>query len=123
MTDQALIAAETMFLIIDAVIPKPTGGVRPIGLCPALVRMWGASRKAAMRQWHREYSRQHKEAAAAPEKDAADAVWQGMVRAELAAEVDDLSTPVVLFVMSKLVDTISWRRAADLADRAGCPVF
>ena len=64
MGDEALRGAEEMFkimdtigacpgdakLIVNALIPKPTGGNRPIWLCSALFRMWGATRKHIIRE-------------------------------------------------------------------------
>ena len=32
-------------------LPKATGGFRPIGLFPALIRVWGKARQPALRAW------------------------------------------------------------------------
>merc|ERR1711867_383984 len=37
--------------LIVKLIPKPTGGLRPIGLFPTLVRLWGKTRQPTIRAW------------------------------------------------------------------------
>ena len=111
-------------VVYNSHIPKPTGGLRPIGLCSALFRVWGATRKALMKEWHLDYARKNAEVAAGPEKDSADPVWQGMVMAEVIGRQDDgVGSAVNIFDMFKFVDTVGWALAWDMPERAGCPRF
>ena len=48
----AAIAAALIHLI-----PKPSGGRRPIGVLPSIVRLWGRVRKPIMQRWVRENAR------------------------------------------------------------------
>ena len=38
-------------LLIIIFLRKPTGGFRPIGLFPGLIRLWGRVRRQHVREW------------------------------------------------------------------------
>ena len=44
-------------LVIICLLPKPEGGFRPIGLLPALPRIWMRARRNATLQWERRNDR------------------------------------------------------------------
>ena len=54
-------------------IPKPTGGRRPIGLLAALPRLWDRVRRPTLIQWRRGSGRDYNWMA--PGRGAARAVW------------------------------------------------
>ena len=70
-------------LIVVALLPKPDGGFRPIGLAPWLPRVWTRARRSITLQWERLHSRHYFYAAEA--KGATVTAWQQAARAELAS--------------------------------------
>eukprot|EP00959_Pyramimonas_sp_CCMP1952_P065702 1371708-Pyramimonas_sp.AAC.1 len=63
-----------------AFIPKTDGGLRPIALLGALVRIHGRLRRPVAKQWERERDRPYWWASAGKSCDRA--VWQQQARAE-----------------------------------------
>ena len=44
-------------LVLIVLLPKPDGGRRPIGLFPAVIRVWMRARSAALREWEQHNAR------------------------------------------------------------------
>ena len=66
-----------------ALIPKPKGGKRPIGLQTSLVRLWERTRVMEVRAWREKKIREYNWAAKG--RSAQDAVWKQSGMAEAAA--------------------------------------
>ena len=43
--------------VLIALLPKPTGGLRPIGIFPTLIRVWFRLRAPLIRAWERAHER------------------------------------------------------------------
>ena len=69
-----------------ALIPKPKGGKRSIGLQTSLVRLWERTRVLEVRAWREKNFREYNWAAKG--RSAQDAVWKQSVTAEAAAWLD-----------------------------------
>ena len=76
---------ETIGVIIIALLPKPDGGRRPIGLFPSLVRLWMRLRLPVAQAWQSSHERPY--FYAGPAKGAAVAAWKQAAHAELGASV------------------------------------
>ena len=61
--------------LIVKMLPKPTGGYRPIGLFPCLYRIWGKTRQPIIRQWALE-NIPDAEINMAPGRWTGDATWR-----------------------------------------------
>ena len=79
---------------IVALIPKPTGGTRPIGLLPALVRVWERIRKPDVAIWRRSVERPYNWAAKGRSPE--DAVWRQALKAEAAQSRGEESGALLL---------------------------
>ena len=74
---------ERIALAIVVLLPKPDDGFRPIGLLPALARIWSRARRDVALQWEGMQSRKYLYAGEA--KGTTVAAWKQVARAELAA--------------------------------------
>ncbi len=72
-------------LIIVLLIAKKDGGRRPIGLLPALYRLWTRVRQPYVREWESQWDRKY--FAAARGKSTTDVAWLRALRAEYATSV------------------------------------
>ena len=72
-------------MVIIALLPKPDGGLRPIGLCPSLVRVWMAVRMPVAQAWQAAHARPYFYPGTA--KGADVATWKQAARAEMAAGI------------------------------------
>ena len=70
-------------LVIVVLLPKPDGGFRPIGLIPALPRLWMRARRTVAKNWEASQPRPYLFAGA--RKGATVAAWKQAARAEHAA--------------------------------------
>ena len=68
--------------ILIALIPKSSGGTRPIGLLAALVRLWERVRKPIVAEWRKTVERSYNWAAKGKSPQAA--VWRLALRTEAA---------------------------------------
>ena len=66
--------------VVTALIPKPKGGVRPIGLFSGLYRIWARVRRPYADQWEKEHDKPF--FAAKSGQGALDTVWDQAFRAE-----------------------------------------
>ena len=99
-SEQALLALLRLFIlaellgtwpqqigvVIVALLPKPDGGRRPIGLFPSLVRLWMRIRLAVAQTWQSAHERPY--FYAGPAKGADVAAWKQAARAELGAALE-----------------------------------
>ena len=70
-------------LVLIVLLPKPDGGRRPIGLFPAIIRIWARARRMAATRWEAEHARGNLYGGAG--MGAQKAAWQSAFRAESAA--------------------------------------
>eukprot|EP00959_Pyramimonas_sp_CCMP1952_P146126 3059578-Pyramimonas_sp.AAC.1 len=70
-----------------ALLPKPAGGWRPIGLFSSAYRLWGRMRRPYAVQWEARLNKSHLSAGAFT--GAGDVVWKQAVRSEHATSRED----------------------------------
>ena len=102
-----------------ALIDKPGGGDRPIGLLRSFVRVWYRIRKKQLAEWERS----HGSAAyfsATKGRSATDAVWRRATRCEIQAS-DKGSLASVLIDLRKCYDHIMWCSLAAESLAVGFP--
>ncbi len=75
-------------------IPKESGGRRPIGLVASLVRLWERARVPAIQEWRSRTMRPYNWAA--PGRSAEEAVWEQSVLDEAAASRGDVSASTLV---------------------------
>ena len=96
---------EMIGIIIIALLPKPGGGNRPIGLCPSLIRLWMRMRLPVAQAWQSANDRPYFFAGEA--KGADVAAWKQAARAELGAR-DGLDHALALLDIVKAFDGVPW---------------
>ena len=103
-------------LVLTVLLPKPDGGVRPIGLLPTPIRIWMRARADVARRWEAQN--------ASPclfrgkGMGAQKAAWQAAFRAEFADAVNDDKVQALLD-MTKAFETIPHKVLAQTARRHG----
>ncbi len=81
-------------LIVAALLPKPKGGYRPIGMAPAVYRLWSKARRVEADEWERQHARPF--FSACQGNGPLDTVWRlaakqecGAARGEVAATISE----------------------------------
>ena len=74
--------------VIMALLPKATGGLRPIGWCQSVARVWAKSRAGLVKTWQTTFA-SNRCFAAGKGKSAIDVVWRHSCKAELANHTED----------------------------------
>ena len=77
--------------VIVALIPKPKGGNRYIGIYPALYRIWNATRRQEADKWEKEHARPF--FAAAKEQAPEDVVWRAQLKNRAARKQGNVVVP------------------------------
>jgi len=72
--------APTLRSMWTALLPKPQGGHRPIGLFRAIFRLWARARRPEVDKWAHTYAKDGV-FSMAPGRQATDAVWRAQVKA------------------------------------------
>ena len=106
-------------VVIVALLPKPDGGHRPIGLFPTLVRIWARLRKELSRQWERDHERPYFFAGAG--KPATVAAWSMAARAE-ASLAHRVAFAAVLLDMVKAFERVPHDVLVQMAVAYGYPL-
>ena len=106
---------EQVRTILVAQIPKASGGRRPIGLLPGLVRIWERLRKPVVEVWRRSVERDYNWAAKG--RSAQTAVWRQALRDEAAIARGKMTAATLVdlvkaFEMVKL--ELVWRQGLAL---------
>ena len=70
-------------LVMTVLLPKPDGGLRPIGLFPTLYRVWMRCRRPTIKDWRKKNARKYRFGGAG--KGAQRASWVHAARAEIAS--------------------------------------
>ncbi len=91
-------------MVVIALLPKPDGGRRPIGLFPLLPRIWMRVRRAVAREWERMHGRDYLFAGVG--KGANVAAWKQAARAELARAIPGVDYGQVLLDLVKAFERI-----------------
>ena len=102
-----------------ALIPKPKGGTRPIGLFPSPYRIWAKARLPLAQAWEDENWRAY--FACAKGSGAADVVWAQAVRAEAGASSDKF-VAACLWDLASFFDTIDHERLFRMGEKYGYPM-
>ena len=104
--------------VLIALLPKSSGGFRPIGLFPAVYRLWGRSRRRLAKEWELAHYRSY--FVAGQHAGATDVVWRQSVRAE-AGTLQGECAASVLWDMSKFYESFNLGDLRILALRLGFP--
>jgi len=99
-----------------ALIPKPKGGVRPIGLFPGLHRLWTRARRDVTQAWEDEHNRSY--FAARKGNRAIYTVWRQSLEAEIST-ANQRSTASVLIDLRSFFDHLNHADLAARAEEAG----
>jgi len=102
--------------VLIVLLPKTDGGRRPIGLFPALVRVWARARACAARAWEAQNARPYIFGGAG--MGAQRAAWQAGFRAEAAALTGTAFAQSLLDLV-KAFETIPHRPLVEAARRHG----
>ncbi len=100
-------------------LPKPDGGWRPIGLFPAVVRVWMRLRRDAAQQWEKDHSRDYFYAGQG--RGAQVAAWQHAQRAEMASTAGATFVQLLLD-MQKCFEVVPHHILAREAHAVGYPL-
>ena len=88
-------------------IPKSTGGRRPIGLLPTLVRLWERVRRGTIRSWRDRESMPFNWSCRGKGSEAA--VWQQSVRAEAAVHHGHTTATIMVDLVKAFESVPLWR--------------
>ena len=91
-------------LVIIVLLPKPTGGWRPIGLLAWLPKVWMKIRRTEAAKWEKENERAYMYAG--PTKGADVAAWKQAARAEVAEACHGAAYAQVLLDLVKAFDRV-----------------
>ena len=89
--------------VLIALLPKPDGGRRPVGLLPTIERLWEKVRRPVVQEWRQTVVRQYNWAMKG--RSSADAVWKQAICAE-AAVAKGKATASVLVDLVKAFEMI-----------------
>ena len=103
-----------------ALIPKPAGGLRPIGLFASLYRIWGRVRRWHCEAW--EAANRRRFFAAAKGNAAVSTVWRQGVANEAAAGTDGMEALSVLWDGVKFYETFCHQKLRARALASGFPI-
>ena len=104
--------------VVTALIPKPKGGVRPIGLFSGLYRLWARARRPHADRWEKDHDKPFFAAKAGC--GAVDTVWDQAFRAERTTCAGG-SAGAVLVDMKAFYEHFDLERLLELADGMGFP--
>ncbi len=79
-------------LIVATLLPKPTGGFRPIGLAPAVYRLWSKARRSIADEWEQRHRRPF--FAACSGNGPLDTLWRMTARQEAGVATGETAAAV-----------------------------
>ena len=109
------IPAQVRALLV-ILLPKPTGGTRPIDLFPAVMRLWGRCRRSVAEAWESAHDRDY--IAAGRDRSATDATWRAAARAESSVGTEEAAA-TSLFDMVRFFERIRFEWLFERAERHG----
>ncbi len=105
-------------LVATALLPKPKGGFRPIGIMPAPYRLWAKSRRAWADKWEAEHARPF--LSSAKGNGPIDTLWRMGVRQEAGTALDDQAA-VIAEDLSAFFESVDRERLMIEAEALGYP--
>ena len=105
--------------VVVALLEKPAGGFRPIGIFCSLYRLWAKCRRPLCDRWEHEHDRAYY--AASRGRSTVDCVWRQAVLAQTAVAKGEHSASV-LWDISKFYENVSHEKLVDRAIRSGFPI-
>ncbi len=106
-------------MIIAALLPKATGGFRPIGIAPAVYRLWSKVRKADADEWERKHPRAY--FSASKGCGPVDAMWRLAAQQEAGVAEGHVAATVSEDVQS-FFETLDRERLANEARALNFPL-
>ena len=103
--------------VIIALLPKPTGGRRPIGLFPWLPKIWAKIRRKTADRWEKDNARPYLYAEAG--RGAEVASWKQSARGELAVYVPSSTYGMTFIDLVKAFDRIPFHVLVQQAIKLG----
>ena len=103
-------------LVMTVLLPKTDGGLRPIGLFPAVVRVWMRCRRPTIKQWRKANGRDYRYGGEG--KGAQRAGWLHAAHAEMAC-ASGKSYATILLDLVKAFETIPHHHIANAARKHG----
>ncbi len=79
-------------LVVAILLPKPAGGFRPIGLAPAVYRLWSKARRATTDEWERRHPRPYFGASAG--NGPIDTLWRMAARQEASVASGEVAATI-----------------------------
>ncbi len=106
-------------LIVAALLPKASGGHRPIGIAPAVYRLWSKIRRGEANEWERQHPRPFFSACRG--NGPVDTMWRLAARQEAGSADGDVAATVSEDVQS-FFETIDRARLVAEARALGFPI-
>ena len=106
-------------LVQIVLLEKPDGGRRPIGLFPAVIRLWMRARATEVRQWQEDHD--HHLFYGAAGRSAVRAAWQSAFAAERASYGEEEFASALLDLM-KAFETVPHAKLIELARQHDYPL-
>ncbi len=107
---------QAIALVLISLLPKPDGGLRPIGLMPMVIRLWSRTRRIVAQRWEAAWSRPY--FYAGPRKGALVASWRQAFRADVARAVAAKYAQALLDII-KCFEHVPYQALVDEARRVG----
>ena len=104
-------------MVIIALLPKPAGGLRPIGLFPWLPKVWAKARRNLALEWENRVTRPY--LYAGPGRGADHAAWKQAAHAEHASCIRSAAYGMTLIDLVKAFDRVPWHVVVREARRLG----
>ncbi len=105
-------------LVVTALLAKPKGGYRPIGILPAAYRLWAKTRRAWADRWEEEHARPY--LSSAKGNGSLDTLWRMAARQEAGTAEGDQAA-VVAEDLAAFFETVSRDRLMAEAAALGYP--
>ena len=102
--------------VLTVMLPKPDGGVRPIGLLPTFIRIWSRARTSVAREW--ETKNANPSLFGGKQMGAQKAAWMAAIRAEV-TQLAGQTKVQTLLDMTKAFETIPHYRLVQTAAKFG----
>ncbi len=106
-------------LVVTVMLPKPKGGFRPIGLLPAIYRVWARARRREADEW--EASHQRPFFAAAAGNGTVDVMWRLTARQEAGVQ-EGLEAAIVGEDLASFYEGLDRGRLVAEAVAVGFPI-
>ena len=117
--------------LTNPLIPKPTGGFRPIGVLSSWLRLFGGAAAPWGKDWAVDFATAHPDLAAGPGRSSIQPVWRAAARAQIMQCANLSADPqalqlcgvTVLLDVEKFFDTVPIDRMIESAVRSLLPLW